>query len=120
MAMLGDHHAAVLALQAVHDLREPVLHVREGHLLTNRHGYKYSYFCAGADRRAMPGHAGRLPGPPFASRASGVQIPSAPPVPAGQVAHKVEDAGIPGESGERWPRPAPNSSYAVRGAATSS
>jgi hypothetical protein len=43
--MLGDHHAAVLALQAVYDLREPVLYVREGHLLSNRHGHKYSYFC---------------------------------------------------------------------------
>jgi len=34
MAVLGDHDAAVLAFQAVHDLREPVLHVREG-LLTD-------------------------------------------------------------------------------------
>jgi hypothetical protein len=36
----------VLALKAVHDLREPVLHVRKRHLLSSRHGYKYSYLCA--------------------------------------------------------------------------
>jgi hypothetical protein len=64
--MLGDHHAAVLALQAVHDLLEPVLHVREGHLLSNRHGYKYSYFCAVAGRhlaslRARTGGVGTMP-----------------------------------------------------------
>jgi hypothetical protein len=35
VAVLGDHDAAVLAFQAVHDLREPVLHIREGHLLTD-------------------------------------------------------------------------------------
>ena len=37
MAVLGDHNATVLTLQAVHDLREPVLNVRQGHLLRNRH-----------------------------------------------------------------------------------
>ena len=35
VAVLGDHDAAVLAFQEVHDLREPVLHVCEGHLLTD-------------------------------------------------------------------------------------
>jgi hypothetical protein len=35
MAVLGDYHAAVLPFQTVHDLREPVLDVREGHLLRN-------------------------------------------------------------------------------------
>jgi hypothetical protein len=62
MAMLGDHHAAVLALQAVYDLREPVLHVREGHLLSNRHSYKYSYFCtvAGGISRPSGPEAARL------------------------------------------------------------
>jgi hypothetical protein len=33
--MLGDHDAAMLALQVVHDLRKPVLNVRERHLLTD-------------------------------------------------------------------------------------
>src|SRR6266487_1602160 len=45
----------MLPLQAVHDLREPVLHVRQRHLLANRHSHKYSYFSrAGHSRRPWP------------------------------------------------------------------
>jgi hypothetical protein len=47
----------VLALQAVHDLREPVLNVREGHLLSSYyHSHKYSYFRWGetSGERPMP------------------------------------------------------------------
>ncbi len=41
--MLGDNHAPMLALKAIHDLRETVLEVRKGHLLGRRHGQKYSH-----------------------------------------------------------------------------
>jgi hypothetical protein len=33
-AVLSDHYPAVLAFQPVHDLREPVLDLRQRHLLT--------------------------------------------------------------------------------------
>ncbi len=41
--MFSDDHAAMFSFQAVHDLREPVLDVRERHLLSCGHSYKYSY-----------------------------------------------------------------------------
>src|SRR4029077_1541897 len=44
VTVFSDHHPGVLTFQPVHDLREPVLHLRQRHLLTNRHSHKYSYF----------------------------------------------------------------------------
>jgi hypothetical protein len=35
MPVLGDDYPAVLTFQAVYNLREPVLHVGQGHLLKN-------------------------------------------------------------------------------------
>ena len=61
MAVLGDHYPAVLAFQPVHDLREPVLDLRQRHLLTNRHSHKYSYFRrAAAFPQQSPGLSLRL------------------------------------------------------------
>jgi hypothetical protein len=53
VAVLGDHDASVLALQAVYDLREPVLDVGEGHLLSDQHSENYRCFrrSDGSDRR---------------------------------------------------------------------
>jgi hypothetical protein len=39
--MLGDDHAAMLTLEAVHHLREAVLHLGERHVLSGCHGQKY-------------------------------------------------------------------------------
>src|SRR5260370_9035504 len=54
MAMLGDHDTTVLQVKAVHALRESVLHVRKGHLLSSRHSHKYSYYRELAVSRAVP------------------------------------------------------------------
>jgi len=42
MAVLGNDHAAMFSFQAIDDLGEPILDVREGHLLSDGHGYKCS------------------------------------------------------------------------------
>jgi hypothetical protein len=39
--MLGDDDATVLALQAIHHLREAILHLGERHMLSCCHGQKY-------------------------------------------------------------------------------
>ena len=48
MPVPGDHDPAVLPLEAVHHLREAVLHLGERHVLGWRHGQKYGQFVPDA------------------------------------------------------------------------